>query len=81
MIDKNKINPRELRVFNNKNYAFFVCDILNGFKILSGWEYKEDALDHQKELIQDFENGFKWSKDSFKVYTRRHLNTLIKGCK
>ena len=70
-----KINPRELRVFNNKDYRFFVCDTIEGLQILSGWEYKTDALDSMKEEKETY--SFYCKNEELKIYTRRHLNNLL----
>ena len=64
-----------LNAFNN-DYKYFVCDIYDGLQILSGWEYKEDALDDlgDTEETADYCNY----NCELKVYTRRYLETLIK---
>tara|TARA_R100001463_G_scaffold505_2_gene2270 strand:- start:1825 stop:2043 length:219 start_codon:yes stop_codon:yes gene_type:complete len=69
------LNKNELQVIKNKDYCFFVCDILDGLKVLSGWEYAEDALDS----IRDEEAACKYYKKNYKlkVYTRTYLNSII----
>jgi len=74
-----KLNKNELQVINNKDYAFFVCDTIEGLEILSGWEYKEDAIDDMLETKERYD--FLCCNEGLKVYTRRHLNTLINGGK
>ena len=71
-----KINNNQLQEFNNKDYKFFVCDTYDGLQILSGWEYKEDARDNLKDTQEDAENCY-YNVD-LRVYTRRHLESLIK---
>ena len=55
MLDKSKLSrslqSKELVIYNNKKYNFFVCNIIEGLEILEGWEYVEDALDDLSELI------------------------------
>ena len=74
--EKMKIKNRELQEFNNKDYKYFVCDIYHDLRILSGWEYKEDAKDSLIDTKEDAENCY-YNVD-LKVYTRRHLENLLK---
>ena len=46
-----ELNKTQLQEFNNKDYKYFVCNNNIGFEIESGWEYKEDAKEHQEEII------------------------------
>ena len=77
MKNKYVLNKNELQVIKNKSYSFFVCDILDGLKILSGWEYKDDALDSLKEQEEGYEYLKKDSK--LKVYTRTYLKMIMGG--
>ena len=69
------LNKNELQVIKNKDYCFFVCDILDGLKVLSGWEYIEDALDSLRDEIEAYEYYKK--NCNLKVYTRTYLKSII----
>tara|TARA_R100001129_G_scaffold180740_1_gene159144 strand:- start:713 stop:988 length:276 start_codon:yes stop_codon:yes gene_type:complete len=79
-----KLNNNQLQELNNKDYKYFVCNNNIGFEIESGWEYKEDAEDHQKQLISDYKwktgslEDMKTLKTYFPIYTRRHLEKFKK---
>ena len=79
-----ELNKTQLQEFNNKDYKYFVCNNNIGFEIESGWEYKEDAKEHQEEIISDYKwrtgslESMKTLKTYFPIYTRRHLENLIK---
>jgi hypothetical protein len=70
----NELVVLKLNVFNNKKYNFFVCDVIDGFEILTGWEYIEDALDDlsEKRNLYDFH-----CKKELTVYTREYIKSLI----
>ena len=70
------ITKQENEVLSNKDYKYFVVDIIEGLDILSGWEYKEDALDSMNELKEELE--YNTINEELKVYTRRYLNTINK---
>jgi hypothetical protein len=53
--------------YDRKAYKFFVLDLVSN-RIVSGWEYNEDARDFVKEQETQTEN--------FKVYTRAYLVRL-----
>tara|TARA_R100000655_G_scaffold54223_1_gene92191 strand:+ start:485 stop:709 length:225 start_codon:yes stop_codon:yes gene_type:complete len=67
------------QTWNNKDYKYFVCDIVNfdlskniPWDIISGWEYKEDA----KDSILDGPNP-----KGLKIFSRTYLKQLIPGGK
>ena len=67
--------------WNNKDYKFFVVHTRNDeIEILSGWEYKEDAKDDQEGLREVYLDDFGIDFYPYlKVYTRRYMETLLKG--
>ena len=80
MLDKSKLSrslqSKELVIYNNKKYNFFVCDIIDGLKILTGWEHKEDALDDLSEKRNLYD--FHCKNEELKIYTREYIKSLIK---
>ena len=66
---KNSFKSLSKITIDNKDYKYFVCD---GFKILSGWEYKEDA----KDSILDEPNP-----KGLKIFSRTYLKQFIPGGK
>jgi hypothetical protein len=54
----------------NKNYKYFVVDTCD-WLVVSGWEYKEDALDHLDELLEGIATAV---TGDYKIYTTRYLN-------
>ncbi len=72
----NELVVLKLNVFNNKKYNFFVCDIIDGLKILTGWEHKEDALDDLSEKRNLYD--FHCKNEELKIYTREYIKSLIK---
>ena len=74
------LNKNQLQTLNNKDYSFFVVHTRNDeIEILSGWEYKEDAIDDMNELKEVYLDSFPIDFYPFlKVYTKRYINTLIK---
>ena len=54
----------------NKNYKYFVVDTCD-WLVVSGWEYKEDALDHLDELLEGITTAV---TGDYKIYTTRYLN-------
>ena len=71
------LNKNELQTLKNKEYKFFVCNVIEGLEVLCGWEYKEDALDDMNELKEVYE--FNCINEELKVYTKRYINTLYKN--
>ena len=63
-----------MELLNNKDYKYFVVDTLDGLKILSGWEYREDALDDMKEFKDELD--YNCINADLKVYTRRYLKSI-----
>ena len=53
----------------NKNYKYFVVDTCD-WLVVSGWEYKEDALDHLDELLEGIATAV---TGDYKIYTTRYL--------
>ena len=80
MKDKLKLSrslqSKELHVYNNKKYNFFVCNTIEGLEILEGWEYEEDALDDLSELKDLYE--YHSRNEELKVFTREYIKSLIK---
>ena len=80
MLDKSKLSrslqSKELVIYNNKKYNFFVCDIIDGLKILTGWEHKKDALDDLSEKRNLYD--FHCKNEELKIYTREYIKSLIK---
>ena len=61
-------------LINNEEYKFFVVDTLEGYNILSGWDYKEDALDSMNEFKDELD--YNCINSELKVYTRRYLESI-----
>ncbi len=80
MLDKSKLSrslqSKELVIYNNKKYNFFVCNIIEGLEILEGWEYVEDALDDLSELKDLYD--YHCRNEELTVYTRKYIKSLIK---
>ncbi len=80
MLDKSKLSrslqSKELVIYNNKKYNFFVCNIIEGLEILEGWEYVEDALDDLSELKDLYD--YHCRNEELKIYTREYIKSLIK---
>ena len=58
-------------LLKNKEYSHFVVDMDNMI-VCTGWSYKEDAMDMLADLKE-------WDDIAYKVYTRKYLETKIKG--
>ena len=70
-----KLNKKQLKEFNNKDYNWFVCDTYDGLDIISGWEYKEDARDSLNDELEICED-LNYNVD-LRVFTRKTINYLI----
>ena len=65
------INKNNKQALSNKGYKYYVINIDNS-QILSGWEYKDDAIDDLKQnQLQLFLHS------NIKVYTKRAVKTLL----
>ena len=68
--NKNTEVREEMKI--NKQYKYFVVDTCD-WLVVSGWEYKEDALDHLDELLEGTMTAV---SGDYKVYTAKYLKTL-----
>lgn len=57
------------------HYKFFVVNTIDGIETISGWEYKEDAIDSMNDLKEEFD--YNNINEELKIYTKRHLKTLL----
>jgi len=55
----------------NREYKYFVVDTCD-WLIVSGWEYKEDALENLDDLLEGWSTAV---TGDYKIYTARHLNS------
>ena len=58
------------------HYKFFVVNTIDGIETISGWEYKEDAIDSMNDLKEEFD--YNNINEELKIYTRRHIKTLLR---
>jgi hypothetical protein len=65
-------NPR--RSPDNRDYKFYSTYVNEAGerKITGGWEYREDAADAVREMVETCQN-IGWPAESFKVYSRAFL--------
>ena len=59
----------------NPDYKYFVVDTCD-WLIVSGWEYKGDALDHLDELLEGMSTAV---TGDYRVYSARYLKSLSKS--
>ena len=75
VLNKNELQIHQAKqILKCKSYNFFVCNILDGLQVLSGWEYANDALDSLRDEREVYEYCKKNVK--LKVYTRTYLNNI-----
>jgi len=55
----------------NREYKYFVVDTCD-WLIVSGWEYKEDALENLDDLLEGMSTAV---TGDYKIYTARYLNS------
>ena len=55
----------------NRNYKYFVVDTCD-WLVVSGWEYKEDALENLDDLLEGMSTAV---TGDYKIYTARYLNS------
>ena len=58
--------------YNKKEYKYYVVNI-NDNLIVSGWEHKEDALDHLDELLEGITTAV---TSDYKIYSFNYLQAM-----